>query len=99
MSLYSWTAPLAVMPENTKQSAPELLTVLACERKFGAFGSMPSLPAISKPISPAALSMLRARPAPYTSLSLRMYPALQPSSFISEARAAPWMVSFGTIRM
>ncbi len=63
-SLYSWTAPLAVMPEKTKQSAPESATVAAWERKLGALGSIPSLPATSSPISPAALSILRARPAP-----------------------------------
>jgi hypothetical protein len=36
----------------------------ACERKFGAFGSIPSFAATSRPSSRAELSMLRASPAP-----------------------------------
>ena len=42
--------------------------------------------------------MFRDRPAPYTSLSFRMYTFVQPSFFMTVARAAPWMVSFGTMR-
>jgi len=59
---------------------------------------MPSLAATSRPCSFAEFSMFRDRPAPYTSLSLRMYAEVQPSFFMIVASAAPWMVSFGTMR-
>ena len=42
--------------------------------------------------------MLRARPAPYVVLSLKMWTDLQPSSFIVVTSAAPWMSSAGTTR-
>ena len=59
---------------------------------------MPSLEMTETPCDLADDSMLRARPAPYTSLSLAIATLVQPSSFMVVASAAPWMVSFGTMR-
>jgi hypothetical protein len=96
--LKSWTAPFGVTPANTKQSTPMPSSADASERKFGALGSIPSFVATLRPSSSAELSMLRARPAPYTSLSCRIPALRQPSSAITLASAAPWIVSLGTMR-
>ena len=44
-----WTPPFGVVPENTKQSTSPTSRAPASERKFDAFGSMPSLKASSMP--------------------------------------------------
>ena len=59
---------------------------------------MPSLLSIVRPAVLAAPSMLRARPAPYVVLSSHSVAVLQPSFFMTETSAAPWILSRGTTR-
>ena len=65
---------------------------------MAAFESQPSLPSDGIPAVLSAATVFVARPCPYTSLSFTMYGLAQPCCFMTVARAAACIVSFGTTR-